>query len=159
MRNQEDTIVHFEGTAVASFWLGFYGWRLIDWWETTETIHAPFVDSEVRKFWYPAPVFSWYQRNEYLWKVHPCDERGEGDHQDEQNLLIKAKLSNVGQQLVEVHIPHFLFAFNVLVGLMYSLAQRVLIDCHVVVASIVQVNRRLKFLLRRHLRFKSKIAD
>ena len=80
-----------------------------------EEKHQPPLNGQAHELRHQAPMFLGHEGDEYLREVDPGDVERERYHQYEENLLISAKLPDVGQQIVKVDIlgllllaPHLL---------------------------------------------------
>lgn len=69
----------------------------------------PLPKSEVPQFRYAAPILVRHEGDEYLRKVHPCDEEGERYHEHEEGPLIGTKLADIRQQVVKIQVLGLLF--------------------------------------------------
>lgn len=74
----------------------------------TAQVHLPFVQRQMFKFWYSAPMLFRHQCQENLYKIHECNEKRKWNHQKEEYLLISTEFTNMRQHIIEIYGFHFI---------------------------------------------------
>lgn len=73
--------------------------------------NLPVFHRQILQFWHPTPMIFRNEGDEDLRKIDPGYEEGKRNHHQEQENLVVAKASNVGEEIIEIKVFLWCFLF------------------------------------------------